>query len=47
MDQIFEISRYEKETKPNKNWGFPSKFKLFNILSWTHEIFKVTEYKKR
>ena len=24
----------------------PPKFKLFSVLSWTHEIFKVTKYKK-
>ena len=49
MDQIFGIGRYE-------NWGFrngvspkrgPLKFQLFNYISWTHEIFKVTKYKKK
>ena len=25
----------------------PPKFKLFNLLSWTHEIFKVTKYKRK
>ena len=24
----------------------PPKFKLFNLISWTHEIFKVTKYKR-
>ena len=55
MDQIFGIDRYGKFTKPNKIWGtkmgvFPKpslpNFKLFNLLSWRHEIFKVTKYKK-
>ena len=22
MDQIFKMSWYQKQTKPNKNWGF-------------------------
>ena len=26
--------------------GYP-KFKLFNLLSWTHKIFKVNKYYKR
>ena len=57
MDQIFgrPIGRYEKYIKPNKIWGskmgvFPKrdslKFKLFNLLGWTHEMFKVTKIKK-
>ena len=56
MDLIFEIGRYQKQTKPNKNWGLqnggvhpkqdPPKFKLSNLLSWTHEMFKVSKYKK-
>ena len=25
----------------------PPKFKVFNLLSWTHEIFKVTKYKRK
>ena len=25
----------------------PPKFKLFNLSSWTHEIFKVSKYKGR
>ena len=25
----------------------PLKFKLFNLLSWRHEIFNVTKYKKK
>ena len=24
----------------------PSKFKNFNLFSWTHEIFKVSQYKR-
>ena len=24
----------------------PPKFKLINLLSWTHEIFKVSKYKR-
>ena len=56
MDQIFNIGRYEKETKPKKNWGSkmrvfpkwgPPNFKLFNLLSWTHKIFKVSKVKKK
>ena len=54
MDQILGIGRYQTKTKPHKNWGFqhgipfkqgPPKFKLFNFLSWTHEIFKVSKHK--
>ena len=56
MDQIFGIGRYQNKTKPNKNWGFkmevfskrgPSKFKLFNLLSWTHKTSKVAKYIKK
>ena len=54
MDQILRMGSYQKQTKSNKNWGSkmgvlpkwcPPKFKLFNLLRWTHEIFKVSKYK--
>ena len=55
MDQIFEIGKSQSKTKPNKNCDFkmgvfhkqgPPKFKFFNLFSWTHEIFKVSKYKR-
>ena len=53
MDQIFGLGRYQKLTKPNKNWGFKNRvspkraLQNLNFLSWTHEIFKVSRCKEK
>ena len=53
MDQIFGIGSYQNTNKLNKNWKVqngcspkqsPPKLKLFSLLSWTHETFKITRY---
>ena len=55
MDQIFEWVDIRSKRNLTKigapKWGVPPKrgplkLKLFNLLSWTHEIFEVSEYNK-
>ena len=33
MDQIFGISRYEKQTKPHKNWEFQNEGSYWTMPS--------------
>ena len=41
---ITKIGRSEMGIFPKRD---PPKFKLFNLLSWTREIFKVSKYKEK